>query len=121
MLKLQTVVKNRKDNTIGGTIIAQGEGGKYTVVLYDGTEKQYTESTLKKYFKVVTTPANATESTHPAPQQAADSKKVQLQEVQEEKPADGKIVETKKVDKPAQDKKKPVEPAIQKMFDNMIA
>jgi hypothetical protein len=67
------------------------------------------------------TPANATESTHPAPQQAADNKKVQLQEVQEEKPAQGKTAETKKVDKPAQDRKKPVEPAIKKMFDNMIA
>lgn len=130
MLKLQSVVINRKDNTIGGTITAQGEGGKYTVVLHDGTEKQYTESTLKKYFKVVepqqvvTTPANATESTQPAPQQAADSKKVQLQEVQEEKPAQGKqgkTAETKKVDKPAQDRKKPVEQAIKKMFDKMIA
>ena len=127
MLKLQSVVVNRKGGTISGTITAQGKDGKYTIVLHDGTEKQYTESTLKKYFKVVepqqvvTTPANATESTHPAPQQAADSKKVQLQEVQEEKPAQGKTAETKKVDKPAQDRKKPVEPAIKKMFDNMIA
>ena len=97
MLKLQSVVTNRKDNTIGGTITAQGEGGKYTVVLHDGTEKQYTESTLKKYFKVVepqqvvTTPANAT---------------------------GGKIVETKK---PETSKKKQIEQAIKKMFDNIVA
>lgn len=122
MLKLQSVVTNRKDNTIGGTITAQGEGGKYTVVLHDGTEKQYTESTLKKYFKVVEpqgqTPANATESTHPAPQQAADSKKVQLQEQAPENATGGKIVETKKQET---SKKKQIEPAIQKMFDKMIA
>ena len=67
------------------------------------------------------TKETAPASNQPAPQQAADNKKVQLQEVQEEKPAQGKTAETKKVDKPAQDRKKPVEPAIKKMFDNMIA
>ena len=67
------------------------------------------------------TPVNTPAVKEQAPQQAADNKKVQLQEVQEEKPAQGKTAETKKVDKPAQDRKKPVEPAIKKMFDNMIA
>jgi glucan-binding YG repeat protein len=61
-----------------------------------------------------TTPA----SKQPATQQAADNKKVQLQEQAPENAADGKIVETKK---PETSKKKQIEPAIQKMFDKMIA
>jgi len=61
-----------------------------------------------------TTPA----STQPAPQQTEDNKKVQLQEQAPENATGGKIVETKK---PETNKKKQIEPTIQKMFNKMIA
>ena len=64
------------------------------------------------------TKETAPASKQPAPQQAADNKKVQLQEQAPENAAGGKIVETKK---PETSKKKQIEPAIQKMFDKMIA
>jgi uncharacterized protein with NAD-binding domain and iron-sulfur cluster len=64
-----------------------------------------------------------TQETTPAiiqttPQQTEDNKKVQLQEQAPENAAGGKIVETKK---PETNKKKQIEPSIQKMFDKMIA
>ena len=63
------------------------------------------------------TKETAPASNQPAPQQAADNKKVQLQEQAPENATGGKIVETKKQET---SKKKQIEPAIQKMFDKMI-
>lgn len=64
------------------------------------------------------TQANNQQAKEQAKQQTEDNKKVQLQEQPLEKAADGKIDETKKQET---SKKKQIEPAIQKMFDKMIA
>ena len=95
-VKLGQVFESRKVSGQKGTVTAIGD--KVELTLADGGTKMVSESTLGRWWKLVAEaePAVQEENNVAEANKEDGNMEVQVHEAQEEKPVDGKIVETEK-------------------------